>query len=401
MGFFSKSDKEFVLVFDVGNGSVGVAVAEVFSEKNGEGKAQLKEIYRESIPFQEHLRFDRFMNTASRAVEAAARKVKGELKYPVKKAYLILASPWYASQTRVVNLKKKESFVFTEEMFETLISRESESFRKEYIDEKASKTKPENNLSLIEQHVVQLKCNGYEIEDPFGKKVKTVEMPLYLSVAPQIVLDSFGGAVRTIFPDIKINFGTFPLAYFFAAREIYPKFDDALLVDVSGEVTDIAFVWNGALLEIASFPIGRNTIFRRLSSVLHRPAEEIISLFSIANKEGVSKDVNKKIESALEKVVESWTVSFEKALAKLADTFYLPDEVFLTADGDMKKWLTGGIKKESFSQYVMTHTPFSVTDMGDLFERHGKHLFGNNKIDTFIGIGVLYIMHNKGRKLSD
>jgi cell division ATPase FtsA len=400
MGFFSKSEKEFVLVFDIGNGSIGAAVAEISNSKSGTNKAQIKEIHRESILFKEHLSFDHFTKTAAKTIEEAARRIKKESKLPVKKAYLILASPWYASQTRVVNLRKKEPFIFTRELFAELVTKESNSFRDEYIAEKIGKKLPENRLALVEKHVVQLKCNGYETENPFGTSVKTIEMPLYLSVAPQVVLDAFSSSVKQVFGGIEITFGTFPLAYFFAARELYPKFDDALLVDVSGEVTDIAFVLNGALLEIASFPLGRNTIFRRLSSSLHRPVEEVISLLSTFLKGEASMEMNTKIENAFNKAVDSWVESFEKSLGKLSDTFYLPDEVFLTVDEDIKKWFVRGIKKESFSQYVMTHTPFSVTDMDALFAKNGKHIFEKSAVDTFLGIGVLYIIHNSNRKFS-
>ncbi len=395
MGFFSKNNKEFVLLFDVGNGSIGVAVAEISNNKNNViDKGTLKEIHRENIPFQEHLRFDRFTKTVAKSIENATKKIKEDLNYPIKKAYLILASPWYASQTRVVNLRKRDPFIFTEELFLELVKKESNAFKNEHIKGRFKKAAEEDNLVLIEQHIVQLKCNGYETENPFGKKVKTIEMPLYLSVAPEIVLEAFSTSVKNVFPKIEIVFGTFPLAYFFAARELYPKFDDALLVDVSGEVTDIAFVLNGALLEITSFPLGRNTIFRRLSSSLHRPAEEIISLLGAFFKGKTSQEVSLKMEKAFSEVFDSWVVSFEKSLAKLADTFYLPDQVFLTSDDDIKKWLVDGIKKESFSQYVMTHTPFSVVDTNNLFNTRGKHIFEKEEIDTFLGIGVFYIIHS-------
>jgi cell division ATPase FtsA len=397
MGFFSKNDKEFVLLFDIGNGSIGVAVAEISDNKNILNKAKLVEVYRETIPFQEHLRFDHFTKTVAKSIENAAKRVQAELKYPIEKAYLILASPWYASQTRVVNLRKSESFTFTEELFAEMIKKESDDFKNEHIKGRFKKAAKEDNLVLIEQHVVQLKCNGYEIEDPFDKKVKTIEMPLYLSVAPQVVLEAFVSAIKNVFPKIDIVFGTFPLAYFFAARELYPKFDDALLVDVSGEVTDIAFVLNGALLEITSFPLGRNTIFRRLSSSLHRPAEEIISLLSTFFTGKTNKEMSIKIEKAFAEIADSWVVSFEKALEKLADTFYLPDQVFLTADDDIKKWLVEGIKKESFSQYVMTHTPFSVVDTNTLFNARGKHIFEKGEVDVFLGIGAFYIIHNTNK----
>ena len=265
--------------------------------------------------------------------EAFDRKMKkNALKYPIEKAYMILASPWYASQTRVVNLRKSEPFIFTEELFVEMIRKESTAFKNEHTKGRFKKAAQEDNLVLIEEHVVQLKCNGYEVKNPFEKKVKTVEMPLYLSVAPQVVLEAFTSSVKNVFPKIDIVFGTFPLAYFFAARELYSKFDDALLVDVSGEVTDIAFVLNGVLLEITSFPLGKNTIFRRLSSSLHRPAEEIISLLSTFFNGKTNKEMSIKIEKAFSEVADS-TINLplqfpwaSKAKIKLVIMF---SEVFL------------------------------------------------------------------------
>ena len=182
MGFFSKNDKEYVLLFDVGNGSIGVAVAEISDNKNILNKAKLVEVYRETIPFQEHLRFDHFTKTVAKSIESAAKRVQAELKYPIEKAYLILASPWYASQTRVVNLRKSESFTFTEELF-------AEMIKKAMMKEKGSQKPGKEIVATI------TKTQAQEIAKTKMEDLNTTD----IEMATHIVM----GTARSMWVEVK------------------------------------------------------------------------------------------------------------------------------------------------------------------------------------------------------
>ena len=179
MGLFSffSHKKEVVMIVDIGSASVGAALARISSDP----KIQpiITGSVRTQLEFQEHLRFDRFVNLMLGAVESSITSLFKVSKEKPRIVHCFMASPWYASQVRKTSLKKDKRFVFTKDIFNSIVNDEARRFEEEEI---ANYTRLKEHTYFIEKQVVNIALNGYHTENPFGVMAQNVELSLFLSI---------------------------------------------------------------------------------------------------------------------------------------------------------------------------------------------------------------------------
>ena len=166
-----KDGKHFVVIFDIGSGSIGGAFVGI----EGEKPPEIIFTTRRDIPFQEKLNFQRFLDSMIKTLEemfVLMKKAGGGVK--VDQAYCILSSPWYASQTRLIRYSQDTAFSVTENGLDKLIQKEVALFSnsKLFAHSKTGDAPPE----IMESKNIQIKLNGYEMQAPYGKKASELEI---------------------------------------------------------------------------------------------------------------------------------------------------------------------------------------------------------------------------------
>lgn len=387
MSIFSIKKKEkLVAIFDIGSSSVSGALA-LIPDKKSDGIPKIIHTAHSEIPFQENLDFDRFLHLMLKSLEETAIKMaKGNRAVP-KKVFCFLASPWCATQTRVISHSRNTPFMFTEKMAAELIEKELKAFEnselKKYADVGSA-------AEIIESKNIEISLNGYKTAKPFGKYAHEVEMTLFVSMSPKTILDLVEEKIHTFFHVSGIHFHSFVFSSFVAVRDMFPENDDFLLADIGGEITDISMVKNDVISESASFPYGKNFLIRRISSSLNKLPAEALSLLSIYVAGKLESSMVRKMEGALKKARNEWLAHFQESLSGLSSAF-LPETVFLTADKDVSPWFAETIAKEEFSQYSQTRNKFNVI----LLEASSLRRFCKNKDgverDPFLMLESIFI----------
>ena len=111
MGIFSrpKAKGELTLVFSVAS----FAVSGVLFEAQKSGIPKIISSVQEPIALEKKIDLDRFLFLTMKSLETVADKIyKAGLGAP-SRVFCVLSSPWYISQTRIINLKKNTPFVPT------------------------------------------------------------------------------------------------------------------------------------------------------------------------------------------------------------------------------------------------------------------------------------------------
>jgi hypothetical protein len=382
--FKASANPRTIAVFDIGSASVGGAL---ISFKKGE-KPQILWSARESMVFQSDLNFGRFLSSMLDTLERVLVKMqKSGLPYP-KSFLCIFSSPWYASQTRVVKMKRDVSFSVTKKGVEDLVEREIESFKKSHINK--YKRMGEEEVDIMEIHMIQMKLNGYPAENPYGMRAKNLEMSLYISMAPKRVLSAVTSRVAKIFGSRTIRFGSFSLTAFTTIRDVFSHRSDFLFMDISGEVSDVSLVKNSVLLETASFPLGKNFLLRRIASGLNTVPEEVSSLFTMYQEGKATDAVKRKIERILEESKTEWIKSFAQALRSLSDDLALPNTIFFTSDNDVAQWFVGCLKAAELGEFTGTGAPFDVTFLDDVIMEKFSTFNPQTERDPFIIVESLF-----------
>ena len=183
MSFFGgiKNKEEVALVFDIGSSSIGGAL--FLMQKSGIPKI----IYsiREPITLESEVNFDRFLILSFKSLEIIVNKICMMGLGAPKKIFCVLSSPWYASQTRTILLKKDTPFVFNSKLADDLIEKEIKLFEEECIEKYIhSNTK----VIPIELKNMQIKLNGYVVPKPLDQKSKELEMTIFTSMSGEEIL---------------------------------------------------------------------------------------------------------------------------------------------------------------------------------------------------------------------
>lgn len=381
----SKSGQHFIIVFDIGSASIGGAFVSVDGVKNPE----IIFSTRRAIPFQEKLDFQRFLSSMIKTLEEmfeVMQKTGGGVE--VDQAFCILASPWYASQTRLVHYNQPEPFMVTEKGLNKLVQKEIDLFRSSKLFTRSNDgdAPPE----IMEAKNIQVKLNGYEVRDPFKKRTTKLEVALYISMIPANIYRSINESIKKFWHVPDAHFSSFSFTAFDSIRDIFTEEGSFLFMDISGEVTDISLAKDNVLLESISFPAGKNMLVRALVSgmkTVPAAAQTELKLY-LENKS--NRDHRVEVEKILSDASKEWLVFFEDALSQFSTEFPIPRTIFYTADDDVMKWFETAIRETNFTKFSKEEGTFMVRSLGNAFLSKFVQVLEPDFQDPFIAIESMF-----------
>lgn len=391
MGFlFGLNKKEqTVAIFDIGSGSVGGAIVRIPLLEN-KIPTIIKSV-RNEIKTETNLDFDVFMKNMLSALNLTADALYHLKVGSPDKIVCVLASPWYLSETRVVKMEKEKSFTFTKRLADDLIQKEISGFRDNYKNKYGSL---DSIPEMIEQQTMSVSLNGYAIEDPLGRKCKLLEMDMVISLAPKLFLDKIRQTLSKTYHHKNISFSSFTVATYLAVRDKYVTPDSYLLLDISGEITDVGIVTKGVLKSVLSFPFGKKTFFKYMCTKLEIELRDAKELFKLYSEDDLSVPFKKKVEPLFKSIENSWGEAFSKCLSTLPRILILPSTIFLTADNDIKNWFVNVLQdEENIQSMVSGHKCTVVTLDGPEFLN--KCDIKDGSCDPFLMIEAISVMRKK------
>lgn len=368
----SKEKDELMLVFNVGSSSVEGAL--FWTQKNGIPKIIFS--VREPIVVESAVDVDRFLVLAIQSLQVVVNKAFEAKAGAPSKIFCVLSSPWYASETRIINVKKTEPFIFTSKLADELIQKEIKLFEEEHLLKYANVG---NAIRAIELKTIKTTLNGYEASKPLNQKVQGLEMAIFISMSGEQMLKKIEDTIREHFNFDQIKFSSFLMASFTTIRDMYIKQENFLLVDIGGEVTDISMVKKNTMCESASFPLGQNFLTRGVASGLRSSLSEASSMISLFNDGHAEESVAQKLSPILNQLKSDWLKKFQESLANLSSDISIPSTIYLAIDKELAEFFSQTIKTEQFNQYTLTESKFEIRLLNTEL-LHGMALFEESVI---------------------
>lgn len=395
MGFlFTSSKKEkIVAIFDIGSGSVGGAIVRIPTD--GKGVPVILRSVRTEIRFREDTNsdFNLFMKDMIYALYLSANSLYNKKAGAPDEIICVLASPWYLSETRTVKMSREKPFIFTKRLASELIHKEISGLTELYKDKYGNL---ESAPQMIEQHTMAVLLNGYSINDPLGKKCRFLEINMVISLAPSLCLDKIRETLSKIFHHTKVTFSSFTLATYLAIRDKYVTPDSYLLLDISGDITDVGIVTKGVLKSVLSFPFGKKTFFKYMCTKLEIELRDAEELFKLSNDNNLSAPFKQKVIPLFKSIENSWGEAFRQCINTLPRTLILPSTIFLTTDNDIKNWFANVLRSQEYIQsMVSNHKCVVVTLDGPEFLNMCNVEEGT--CDPFLMIEAIAIMRKMGK----
>lgn len=390
MSFFSKifsqspKKDELILVFDIGSSSVGGAL--FYIQKSGIPKIIFS--IREPVTLEQEVDADRLLLLTTKSLEAVASKISTKGVGAPKKIFCVLSSPWYASQTRIISLKKNTPFLFNSKLADSLITKEISLFEEEHLKKYVDAG---SKIIAIELKNMKTTLNGYDTPEPTNKKTKELEMTMFISMSGEQVLEKIKSVVCRYFGCESIKFSSFTMASFTVARDIFANHENFLLIDIGGEVTDISMIKKEIVRESTSFPLGPNFIIRGVAKELNSTLDEAKSLISLYKDGHADGKMEQKLDSVVGRLSTEWLKKFQESLAGLSNDISIPATIFVNVDQDLADFFSETIKTDQLNQYTLTESKFQVVFLGTE-ALHNFVQFDKDVIrDPFIMMESIYI----------
>jgi hypothetical protein len=388
MGLFSrkpKSGEHFIVIFDIGSGSIGGAFVSI----DGNRVPEVIFSTRRDIPVQEKLNFQRFLDSMIKTLEEmfiVMQKAGGGVR--VDQAFCILASPWYASQTRIVRYNQATPFIITDKVLTKLLQKEVDLFRSSKL---FSRSKVGDELpEIMESKNIQMKLNGYEVKNPYGKRAVELEIALYISMIPANIFRSINKSVTKFWSVPKVHFSSFAFTAFDAIRDVFSNESSFLFMDIAGEVTDISIAKDNVLLESISFPAGKNMLIRALAEGMKTTTSLAAAEMNLFLEGRSSREHAKQVEEILRSATKDWLLYLEDALAQFAMEFPIPRTLFYTSDDNVIKWFGDSIDETNFAKFSSEDGSFVVRSLGNQFLSKFVQVQEPSFQDPFLAIETMF-----------
>jgi len=384
-----------VVVFDIGSASVGGALVLLAENK----KPRILYSTRKQMTFQTSLNVKKFESSMFRSLKAVVSDLeknglihlnflKAENK-EIREAFCFLSSPWNVSRTKIIKTIKDKPFVVSDELIESYIKKEEDLF----IGSDLDTLDKDGGVELMDRKIIQFKLNGYRVNDPYRKKINSVETSLFLSVANRNILDKIEDIIGGVFHLDKLHMHSFTLAGFLVLRDIFNSEDDFIFLDVRGEVTDISFVKDGIIKETQSFPLGRNSFIREVVKGFGNTYQLTTSIFKSYISGELDEKTRLKLDNVLSDVRGKWASSLENGMLDLSDGSILPKNIFILADDDISGLIKEIIETEKFTKLIFPDYGKAANPiLVDSYKINDFCSFGRIKEkDAFLGIEALFI----------
>lgn len=302
---------------------------------------------RTNIPLQDDINMSRFVEEGVKHLGQIVEQIKAKDAHHPTHIQVILASPWYVSQTRTIVYKQEKAFTCTSKLVDGLVDREVEAILAE-----GGSFGPDS--VVVEKQISSILLNGYETSTPFGKHATSLELFLSVTVAPKPVLERFTDVLQRGYGTRTISFTTSPFATYVVMRDVMPSLAESIIIDVGEEITDVAFIKGGIMLYQHSFPVGTFELYRTLASIGRHTTAEAHSMLEAYRLGKLDTSAVVPVEKAIEAFLGTWRAAFREILEGGHYGFCVPSQCTVTADPKFQQLFTRVLTTDEFLKHRCT-----------------------------------------------
>ncbi|MDB5195252.1 MAG: hypothetical protein JWO84_436 [Parcubacteria group bacterium] len=370
MGLFKKAGTSFALI-DIRSSSVGAAYAVIDADR------ALTLVYSARVPLDPHAT-EPLAEALPRTLEKALGLLVSE-GAPLLHAmagtgkadhvYVTFTAPWQHSEVRSAVIENEKPFVFTQELLnESVADEEGEN----------------KGRTRVSQMIIATLLNGYEVQNPFGKKVNRAELILLSSSLPDDVTELVTKEVRKALHQHQIEFNAFMPEAFVAMQDLYPHQRDFLVLDVGNDATDMLLIKHGLLISISSMAHGVSEITRAAQGMgVSSPA------VPLAAAPLVDMGRNTSFASKVEEAEREWLQTIRTELGEIAKQEPLPRTVFLLAEENVRDFLARLLDAPELRSLWLSDEALAIMPVLPIHFAPFVGVQGNTEIDPTLALLAL------------
>ena len=325
----NKNTPVYGVLFDIGSGSVGVAVVEFDINKP---TPNILFSHRTQMRITEHTaKRDILLRKVREAVFSSALLLSQDgltalkshnRKARISKMYVSCASPWSYNLTRTVDYTDDEPFKITNSIIEDLTRGAEESI---FSDMHQNSKNDEDTFQVVERASVDISVNDYSVADPIDLKGSSVSLSHIVGLIPREVSDSIIEVQEKLYPDSETKIHTYMLIMYCTLRDVLTDFDSLCIIDITGEAVECGLVEGGLIIQNIYIHSGTSTFLRAAVKSTGRPVADIKT--AVQNFDDNSLG-SKKLDELVQKYIELYASELVKIMQKKV----IPKDIVITAD---------------------------------------------------------------------
>jgi len=190
----------------------------------------------------------------------------------------------------------------------------------------------EIDVKLVNAAVVDVRIDGYKVNNPIGFQGKDVTISIFNAFAPLVHF----GALQTIAAELNMDLLAITAEPYAVSRcmglEDGGDFS-AVFIDIGGGTTDIAVTRNGACEGTKMFTLGGRTFTKRLAQTLNISFKEAEDIKLAYSNDKLEKNSSKIVREAMKSDSEVWLSGVALTLSEFYNIDILPSKILLCGGG--------------------------------------------------------------------
>ena len=265
-----------------------------------------------------------------------------------------MTAPWSYTITKVIGYTKEAPFEITETLLSSLIGAAEKKIAEEL---KENELASDLGLAIMTRATTDIQANDYKIEDPNGKRAKSLTLTQVSAVAQTYLTDAVRDIKTKVFKTAGLEQFSFMLMFHCITREFNNQLSEYCLVDITYEATEIGVVRGGILRYCTHTAIGISTLARTIATVLNIPLTEAYAFLKEPYFSHAMESLTAEKRAAVEVIFDEYQNNIAKLFKETGDTLSIPKILFMHGDGQFENFfsvqLTAAAKKATGSVHTV------------------------------------------------
>lgn len=187
------------------------------------------------------------------------------------------------------------------------------------------------DIKLINTAVIDVRVDGYQIDNPLGFQGNTVTLSIFNAFAPLVHLGAFQAIADELELDL-ISVAAGPYALIKNLTQNDPELS-AVVIDIGAHTTDVIVANDGGILGVQSFALGGDIFTKNLESLLKISSKRAEQMKIDYSKGALDKRSATKIKDDFKKTAAVWVKGVTASLSEFGHLDVLPNRIFITGGG--------------------------------------------------------------------
>lgn len=320
-----KKNKKIIL-FDFRSSSVAASIISINDEIS---LPKILFVRRERYYFSEAPKADEFIIRAHIVLKKLIQEINHfkindpDIDHAISEVRILYGAPWYTPNFINIHHEQDKGFVFTRELLAKIIKN----------TDKKLEINPDTEI--IEKNLSSILINGYETTDPFKKKTKDVKLSFYLSYVASETKYEIERIIKNGLHVENIYSHSHTAVLYSFLKNNFHAVNNYVLLDVSGEMTEITIVRNSFFKKHVTIPVGSHIFSRKLAQISGYDLHTAWSHLNIFLEQINEPKIKKKIENVFEDIKDYYLESIKRTFSeeKIID---IPPKIFVVADNEVR-----------------------------------------------------------------